>query len=140
MTHETMLVNWQQAHGVLTSLSRWLKPRLMAGHRVKLSVGEPTRSSEQNAKLHAMLTEIAKQVEWAGKKRSVDIWKRLVVASWLRAEGEAVEYLPALDGHGVDIIFERTSRMSKAQLSGLIEYMHAWGAENNVVWSDKPLA
>ena len=113
---------------------------MMAGHRVKLSVGEPTRSSEQNAKLHAMLTDIAKEVEWAGKKRSVDIWKRLVVASWLRAEGEAVEYLPALDGHGVDIIFERTSRMSKAQLSGLIEYMHAWGAEKNVVWSDKPLA
>lgn len=135
MTHTTTLHNWQQAASTLDRLSSWLKPRLMAGHRFALTVGEPPRSTDQNAKLHAMLTDIARQIEWAGKKRPTDVWKRLIVASWLRAEGEAVEYLPALDGHGVDIIFERTSRMSKGQLSSLIEYVSAWGAEHGIEWS-----
>ena len=46
-----------------------------------VTVSEPTRSGEQNALLHVLLTEIAADHEWAGKKRDVEIWKRLLVAS-----------------------------------------------------------
>lgn len=136
----TVLYNWQQASEVLARLGPWLKPRLMAGHQYVLTVEKPKRSSVQNRRLHAMLSDIAKQVEWSGAKRDVDTWKRLVVAAWLRAEGEPVEFIPAIDGKGVDVIFERTSRMNKGQLSSLIEYVSLWGDSKGVEWSNEESA
>lgn len=137
MSKTIIFDSWHQAAYDLRRLSEWLKPRLMAGRRIALTIGEPTRTDDQNAKLHAMLSDVAKQAEWAGNKRGITVWKRLMVASWLRAENEAVQILPALDGHGVDIIFEPTSKMSKKQVSSLLEYVYAWGAHNNIEWSNK---
>lgn len=95
-----------------------------------VTVQPPTRSLEANAKLHAELAEIAESIEWAGRKRDIEVWKRLLTAAWLRARGESVELLPALDGHGVDVVFRRTSTLSVAEMSELIEYVIAWKAEN----------
>jgi hypothetical protein len=89
----------------------------------------PSRNLDQNAKLHSLIGEIAMAVEWAGKLRDAETWKRLVVASWLRAEGESIEVLPALDGKGVDLVYSPTSSLSKAQCSSLIEFIQAWMAE-----------
>jgi len=98
------------------------------------------RSNEQNAKLHAVLADIAEQKEWAGKKLDVESWKRLMTAAWCRAESGGVEIVPAIDGHGFDIIYRRTSRMNKKELSELIEYATAWAIEQGVVLHDHELA
>jgi hypothetical protein len=89
-----------------------------------------SRSLDQNAKLHALLSEIAKSVEWGGKKHDPEVWKRLLTAAWLRARGEEIECLPALDGQGVDFVFKRTSRLTKSEASELIEFIYAWQSEN----------
>ncbi len=124
-----------QAHKALGEAWHRIKPLLMAGHRLTLEVKPRTRSVEQNALLHAMLGEISAQVEWAGAKRDVECWKRLLVAAWCRARGESVELLPALDGHGVDIVFRRTSKMTVDEVSELCEFIMAWAAEREVVLS-----
>lgn len=95
-----------------------------------VSIREPNRGLEQNALLHAELQEIANTTLWAGKKRDVETWKRLFTSAWLRARGEPVDILPALDGHGVDIVYYPTHRMTKAQMSELIDYIHSWRSEN----------
>jgi len=117
-----------QAHQALKTVWHHVKPLLMAGHRLTLEVKPETRSSEQNALLHAALTEVAATTEWAGKKRDVEVWKRLLTAAWLRARGESVELLPALDGHGVDVVFRRTSKLTIAECTELIDYIEAWRA------------
>ncbi len=91
-----------------------------------------TRSLAQNAKLHALITDIAKALEWAGAKRDVETWKRLLTAAWLRARGEPIEMLPALDGHGVDIVFRRTSELTVNEMIELIEYVQAWAVGNEI--------
>jgi len=91
-----------------------------------------TRSLAQNAKLHALITDIAKTLEWAGAKRDVETWKRLLTAAWLRARGEPIEMLPALDGHGVDIVFRRTSELTVNEMIELIEYVQAWAVGNGI--------
>lgn len=106
-----------------------------AGFMVQIS--EPTRTLAENSLLHAQITEIAKSIEWAGKKRDVETWKRLLVAAWCRVRGEAIEILPALDGYGVDIVPARTSRLSKKECADLIEFVYAWGSENGIMWPDK---
>ncbi|MEP6587159.1 MAG: recombination protein NinB [Polaromonas sp.] len=98
-----------------------------------------TRSLEQNALLHAALTDISQQVEWMGKKFSVEIWKRLCMASWLREKREQPMLIPALDGNGFDIIFERTSKLSTTQCSELVEWCFAFGVEHEVKFRDRGL-
>ena len=117
---------------VLDTLHRGLK----AGP-VLVTLGRPTRNNDQNARLHAMLSDLAKQVEWHGQKFTGEVWKRLCVASYLRENNESPILVPSLDGNGVDIIYEKTSKMSKKVMSELIEWVSCFGAENNVVWSER---
>ena len=122
----------QQAYKAIAYAWTVAKNWLMAGHRLTLEIRPEKRSDAQNRLLHACLSEISKQVEWAGAKRDVDTWKRLLTAAWLRARGEPIEMLPALDGHGVDIVFRRTSQLTKAECAELSEFVMAWAAEHGV--------
>lgn len=103
----------------------------------KVAICEKDRTAEQNAKLHAMLTDISRQVEHAGRKWDVLIWKRLCTAAWLREEGESATMLPALDGNGFDVIYEKTSRLGVKKCASLIEWIQAFGAEHGVRWTQK---
>ena len=97
-----------------------------------VEVKSTKRTLEQNSKLHALLTDIAVTVEWAGQRRDVETWKRLLTAAWCRARGEPIEMLPALDGNGVDIVFRRTSELTKNEMIELIEYIMAWAIDHDI--------
>ncbi len=99
----------------------------------------PTRSGEQNRLLHACLSDIAEQLPWHGQRLTIDVWKRLCTAAWLREEGESPEMIPALDGKGFDVVFEKTSRLTVAQMTSLIEWCLAFAAENGVKLSEAPI-
>lgn len=101
----------------------------------KVSITEQDRSIEQNARLHAMLSDIAHQVEWHGQKFNITVWKRLCTAAWLREEGEQPLLVPALDGQGFDLIFERTSKLSVKKCAALITWIEAFGTEHQVRWT-----
>jgi Ribonuclease G/E len=94
------------------------------------------RSLEQNALLHSLLGEIAAQKEWAGRKWDATTWKRLLTASFERTQGRSVEVVPAIDGHGLEVLYRRTSRMSKQELSELIEFVTAWAVQEGIKISD----
>ena len=95
----------------------------------KVHISEPKRNDAINAALHAKLSEIASGREWAGQKWPLEVWKRLLVAAWSRANGEHLQILPALDGQGVDIVQRHTSKMNQAEVSELLTYIEAWEAE-----------
>lgn len=97
------------------------------GYVVRITA--PTRNLEQNAALHAKLGEIAERCSWAGRKWDLETWKRLLVGAWSRATGEQTVLLPALDGHGVEVVFRRTSTLTKRECSELLEFINAWAAE-----------
>ena len=126
------LYNAQAGSVAMRKAWEWMKPRLLAGHRLRLSVGEEKRSLPQNAKLHALIGEIAQQKEWAGRRWEAEVWKRLLTAAWMRANGESVLVVPALDGAGVDVVFRPTSSLDKAECSDLLEYVQAWAAQHGV--------
>jgi hypothetical protein len=43
--------------------------------------------------------------------------------------------LPAIDGHGVDLVFRRTSQLTNAECNELIEYVQAWAVDQGVKFS-----
>ena len=90
------------------------------------------RTLDQNAKIHALIQEISRKIVWAGKLQEVETWKRLLTAAWLRARGEPVEMLPAIDGFGVDVVFRPTSKLTVEEMSEFIEYVTAWAVEQGI--------
>ncbi len=123
-----------RARQVVESAMQEAVQRVAAGQDFDVTISEPKRTLAENALLHALISELARKLEWAGKRRDAETWKRLLVAAWYRAEGKALEILPALDGHGVDIVPVRTSRLSKRDCADLIEFVQWWGAEQGVRW------
>ena len=92
----------------------------------------PIRTLDQNKRLHALLTDIARQKTYHGVHMRVDDWRRLFAAA-LKQELRTV---PSLDGTSIVILSPRTSKMTKAQLNDLMELVAAWGNENGVVWTE----
>lgn len=103
----------------------------------KIVIKDLDRSGEQNKLLHARLTDIANQVEHAGKKWDLLIWKRLLTAAWLRESGDQPQMIPAIDGHGFDVIYERTSKLTVKQCAELLDWVEAFGGEHQVRWTAK---
>lgn len=99
------------------------------GYVVRIT--EPTRSLDQNAKLHAILSDIANQAQYHGKKRSVEFWKGLFVSGWQIATGERPEIVPGLEGEFINIR-ESTTTLTVGRMASLIEYITAWAAMNDI--------
>ena len=136
MTRE--LVNAQQGCTALNEVYKALKPELIAGHQFVIKIAPRPRSVAANAMFHAMLAYISKNLEWAGAKRDIETWKRLMIAAWSRASGRPLELLPAIDGSGVDIVFARSSTLSRADFASLCEFMFAWGSVHDVQFPADP--
>jgi hypothetical protein len=100
-----------------------------------VEIKEPTRKLSQNAKFHAILTDISRQAQYMGKKRSVEFWKGLFVSGWQIATGEKPEIVPGLEGEFINIR-ESTTTMSVRKLSSMMEYVIAWSIDNGVQLTD----
>lgn len=90
------------------------------------------RTLEQNDKFHALVQDIANQKEWAGAFRPIEVWKQLLSAAFERAQGRHSDVFPALDGHGIDVVYSHSSRRGKRAMSELIEFTMAWAIEQGV--------
>ena len=98
------------------------------GESVRIT--KPNRSTEQNAKFHAICGDLEKLgIKWAGKKRNAAQWKCLLVSGHAVATKEEAEIIPGLEGEFINIR-ESTAAMSKKRSSSLIEYAIAFYESN----------
>ena len=96
----------------------------------QVTIQEPKRNLEQNARLHALLGEISRSgKQWAGKERTIDEWKTLFVSGFMYYNSVYGDTMAGIEDEAVRLVW-RTSSMSKSKLSELIEYIEAWWAEN----------
>lgn len=95
-----------------------------------VSISPPRRSADQNSKLWSMLTDISRQKP-GGRVATPDTWKALA----MHAAGFAVQFELGLNGQPFPSGY-RTSRMTKAEMSLLIEWLFAYGAEVGIKWSE----
>lgn len=109
----------------------------VGGLEFKIVKATDRRTLEQNKKCHAMLSDISRQITRYEQRYSVDVWKRLCLAAWLRECNESPLMIPALDGNGVDVIFERTSKLGIKRMASFIEWLYAYGTNAGVVWSER---
>ncbi len=114
-----------RTHSDVEEAEAWLK-RAAMGWWVKF--WEPTRSDKQNARMWAMLAEVAKVGQVNGKKYAPDQWK----AMFMQAMGEEVDFLPTLDGKTFFPYGHRSSQLTIKQMVALQDFMEAWAAEQGI--------
>lgn len=95
-----------------------------------VQVRPPNRTGEQNDKMWAMIGDISRAKPMA-RRHTPDDWKAII----MNACGWETQFLEGLDGRPFPSGF-RSSNMTKAQMSTMIEWMYAFGAEHNIRWSD----
>lgn len=96
-----------------------------------VNIREATRSADQNARLWAMLSDVSR-AKPQGRVLPPEIWKCIFMAS----VGHQCRFEPSLDGNGVVPIGFKSSRLTKAEFSDLIEAVFAFGAEHGVQWTE----
>lgn len=92
---------------------------------------QPKRTHDQNAKMWAMLSDIAR-AKPEGRELTPEVWKAL----FMHSLGHQVRFEAALDGNGMVPLGFRSSRLTKQQFSDLIEVIYEYGARHEVTWSD----
>ena len=127
------LWNAQQGHAALLVLWTALKPWLVAGHRLTVEARAQTRSDGQNRVMWSRLQDIASQVEWHGQRLSRDDWKDMATAALKRQR-----VVPGLDG-GFVVLGQRTSKMTRAEMAELIDFLGALGDQHGVKWAPTSL-
>jgi hypothetical protein len=100
-----------------------------AGTRVEFRAVK--RSIPQNDLMWGLLTDVATQKEHCGRKYTPDQWKVL----FMHACGREVQFVPSLDGATFIPWGQRSSDLSKDEMSELIEFILSWGATNGVTFS-----
>lgn len=107
---------------------RWVD---IAPQGAVLNIREGGRSLDQNAKMWAMLSDISR-AKPEGRTLTPDVWKAL----FLHSLDHSTRFEMALDGKGMVPVGFRTSRLTKSQMSDLIETIYEFGERHGVVWSE----
>ena len=94
-------------------------------------VREPKRTTDQNARLWAMLSDVSVSKPM-GRRHTPEEWKCIFMA----ACGWEVLFLEGLDGRPFPQGF-RSSQLTKSQMTTLQDFIEAWGSENGVKWTDE---
>lgn len=91
-------------------------------------ISGPTRSLDQNALMHSLLSELSR-AKPEERRHTPEVWKALM----MNACGHQVQFEHGIDGLPFPIGF-RSSRLTVAQMSDLIELIFEYGARHGVVF------
>lgn len=118
--------------GARQDAHRWVDKALslwQPGKPWVLEIREPKRTDEQNAALWGLLAQITKQRPvHNGRQMTADLWKSV----FMDALGHEVDYCASLDSSRIFPLGHRSSHLTKAQFSDLLELMLAWCAANGL--------
>lgn len=90
------------------------------------------RSTPQNARLWAMLTDISQQLVWHGVRMEPEDWK-LVFMAGLNQE---LRMVPNIEGNGHVQLGRSSSKLTKEEMSDLMALIEAFAAREGVTLHD----
>ena len=99
------------------------------------TIKEATRKEIQSSRFHAMCGDVARQCKFMGRQLSKAQWKIIFISGHAIATGLGADLIPGLEGEFINIR-ESSAEMSIRRMASVIEYVFAWGANNNVTWTD----
>jgi len=101
----------------------------LAPDRSVVNIQEENRTSDQNAKMWAMLSDISR-AKPEGRRHTAETWKGV----FMQACGWEVQFVEGLDGRPFPEGF-RSSRMTVKQMADLITFIQSYGDQHGVLWT-----
>lgn len=90
------------------------------------------RTAEQNKKLHAMVADLSRQVQWAGAYMDEETWKRLLLGA---VYDQRMVPNPIYPTKPFVVINKRTSSgLVVPEMSDFISEIQVFGDERGVKW------
>lgn len=109
---------------------------LEAGDNYVVIIAQPTRSNDQNSMFHAICSDMAKSGhKFAGKPRTLEEWKALLISGHAVATGSPGEVIPGLEGEFV-AIRESSAKMTVPRAASLITYTLAYCDTNGIALTE----
>ncbi|MCM5558515.1 recombination protein NinB [Pleomorphomonas sp. JP5] len=105
----------------------WIKK---APPETRVEFKAPQRTLDQNARMWAMLTDVAQQLPWHGQKLSADDWKLL----FLDALNSEIRFVPNIEGKGFVNLGRSSSDLSKGEMADLMALIEAFGSNHGVTF------
>jgi hypothetical protein len=102
----------------------------------RIEFKSPKRTLPQNDRFWAMLTDIAQQLAWHGKRLTADDWKLMMLDALKRSKQEEIRIVPNIDNTGFVNLSTSSSDLGKDEMSELMELMAAFGAKHGVVFHE----
>jgi hypothetical protein len=96
-----------------------------------VTVAERTRTNDQNARLWAMLGDVA-NAKPNGLHHTPEAWKAL----FMHALGHQARFMQGLDGEIFPVGFS-SSRLTVREMGALIDLIDQWGTERGVIWHER---
>ncbi|MBO9710522.1 MAG: recombination protein NinB [Caulobacter sp.] len=93
---------------------------------------KPQRTLPQNARMWAMLTDVAEQLPWHGVKLTADDWK-LIFLDGLKQE---MRLVPNINGNGFVNLGRSSSDLSREEMGDLMALIEAFGAQHGVTFHE----
>lgn len=115
----------------------------------KVTIAMPAKTRPQEERYHAMIGDIAKQFALHGRLWDSESMKRLIVDQFRRDTAKdpdlgplwdsmgTMEMAPSIDGTGLVALGWQTRRFPRKLAGALIEWLFAFGAENEIIWSNE---
>ncbi len=99
-------------------------------------IREPTRNLLQNATLHGLISDVVRaKTVWANREWDIDSWRAIFASAYAKAVNLPVQTIPGLEGEFV-AIRPSTARMTKSELSALIEYVTSFCVQRGIPIKD----
>ncbi len=114
----------------------WLMKSAPSVVGLQVDLGPQTRTLDQNARFHALVGDISKQLVWKGAHHPAEWWKRTLCLQWLIEKRQDPEAIASLDGREFGVLIPHTSTLNVKQMAELIEMTTAFGAENGVQFKE----
>jgi len=118
-----VLVLWNDA--MRAKAIDWIR---RAPPETRVTFQGPKRTLDQNARLWAMLTEVAGQLQWHGQRLTPEDWKQVFLAA-LKQE---MRIVPNIHGDGFVQLGRSSSDLSKEEMSDLMTIIEAFAARYGV--------
>ena len=105
----------------------WIKK---APPETRVEFKAPQRTLDQNARMWALLTDVAQQLPWHGQRLSPDDWKLL----FLDALSSEIRFVPNIEGKGFVNLGRSSSDLSKGEMADLMALIEAFGANHGITF------
>jgi hypothetical protein len=127
---------------IMTACWDFVSEAIQSG-ALDVTVARASKTRLQEARYHAMINDISKQVDFDGVRYDTTTWKaqlidqfqqeKLLLGEPLAKPGRTVM---SLDKQRIVQIRPSSTDFRKKEASDFIEYLFSFGAESNICWTD----